>query len=421
MTHAATIEHPSLVALPHGAMGILFGRGRDKQADIVLADLPAGARHANWTRVLVRSPDYAAFPRGMVDSSGTLDVLYMERCCEQEDWDVRLGRFSLTGKRIASPKRLTEITSLASYGQAAPMPYTWGLALALGLDGSIWAASLGDSVLVVGHWAVDGRMLLDPQQLVCPRFLCNGAHSDSLGLAVTRRHRLVFFLAERGLGVHPYAADVRDDGTVRDVERVSYDYGGGASDIRAGTERAGAVVLWQKQFYSGSALLEGTSYRAARSPDLATRLGVSLGPLWANVLIVLGGSLVGAIPIVVANVFLLAGLLLVWLGGVACADWHRPLGCLRRCRRACPGLDIGPSPARAWPRLPASLLGRAVRLAGHRRYNVHRSLDRSPVAAQARNLAPRHGHRPGRGVRSSGAQRPRESGGGGRTGLRNNR
>jgi len=81
---------------------------------------------------------------------------------------------------------------------------------------------------------------------------------------------------------------------------------------QAGTVAGRAEVLWQK-FDARGDVLEGARYHPARAPDLLTRLGLNIGNVWANLVLITFGALGIGIVLTMLNAFLLLPLIPVWM------------------------------------------------------------------------------------------------------------
>jgi hypothetical protein len=300
------VEHPFVVSVPHDGFDVLFEWQHPGNFDIFLASIPTGVTHPAFIRRLVRSPDYGFYPRGVIDGSGALDVIYMELCCQGNVWLVKFQRFSPLGRALGKPITIDSITGL---GQA--LPEQWGIDLKREPDGSIWAAWEGDGSIAVAHWSATGRMLERPHTILSGNL---DTVAPAVALALVQNGGIVFYTYQDSLGAH--LASVRFDAQGRQIawERVAYDTGGQAANPRAGTVNGRVEVIWQKTPDTGlHEIIEGAQYRAARSPSLAAQFGLNIGDTWADVALIVLGALGGAVPLTVINVLILVPLILIWL------------------------------------------------------------------------------------------------------------
>jgi hypothetical protein len=315
-------EHPYVVPVPHG-FDVLFDwqpPGRTAY-DLELASFIRGSMHPTVTRLLA-SGDYALYPRGIVDGSGALDVMYLRRTAPSI-WHLYWQRFSPAGAPLGRAGSVADI----SYVLAGPngcnlpdiIPPQWAIDLKRAPDGSVWAAweggndcvsrggISGSNTLYIGHWGRAGQPLLPPV-VVDP-----GVDAGSQSVALTLQGRGGQLYYEQPGAIQPYLVGVHfsSSGTVSPPERVSYDGGGNPANPRAGTVGGRPRMVWQKVRGDGT-MLQGTSYRPFQAPDLLTHLGLNIGSLPGNLLLVVVGSLGGAILLTAINIFLLVPLLPVW-------------------------------------------------------------------------------------------------------------
>jgi peptide/nickel transport system permease protein len=315
-------EHPYVVRVPHG-FDVLFDWQRPGGTvyDLELASYMDGVARPTVMR-LVASGDYALYPRGIVDGSGTLDLLYLRRT-SPSIWHLFFQRFSTGGVPLHKAATIANITYLLAGPNGCTLPditpLQWAIDLKLAPDGSVWATWAdgndcvstagisGSNTLYLGHWNRVGRPILPPTP-VDPSF---GAGTQSVALALQGRGGQLYY--EQQGPVQPYLVGVHfnSTGLVDPPERVSYDGGGNPANPRAGTVGGRPRVIWQKVRGNGS-ILQGASYRTSQPPDLLTHLGLNIGSLPGNLLLVIVGSLGGAILLTVVNIFLLAPLLPVW-------------------------------------------------------------------------------------------------------------
>lgn len=315
-------EHPYVVRVSHG-FDVLFDWQRPGKTayDLELASYRNGVARPTVRR-LVASGDYALDPRGILDGSGALDLLYLRRI-SPGSWHLYFQRFSPNGPLLGRATSVANITYLllGANGCNIPdiSPPQWAIDLKRAPDGSVWAAwedgndcvskggITGSNALYLGHWSRDGRSLLPPTTI--DQAFDPG--TQAVALALQGRGGQLYY--EQQGGVQPYLVGVHfsGTGTVDPAERVSYDGGGNPANPRARTVGGRPQVIWQKVRGNGTTL-QAASYRPAQPPDLLTHLGLNIGSLFGNLLLVIVGSLGGAILLTVVNVFLLAPLLPVW-------------------------------------------------------------------------------------------------------------
>jgi peptide/nickel transport system permease protein len=315
-------EHPFVVPVPHG-FDVLFDWQRPGRTpfDLELASFRDGSTRPTVSRLLA-SGDYALYPRGIVDGSAALDVMYLRRT-SPGTWHLYFQRFPPAGVPLGSADSLASI----SYVLAGPngcngsdiIPPQWAIDLKRAPDGSVWAAwedgndcvskvgISGTNTLYIGHWSRTGQPILTPT----PVDTSFDPGTQAVALALQGRGGQLYY--EQQGAVQPYLVGVHfsSSGTVDPPERVSYDGGGNPANPRAGTVGGRPQVVWQKVRGDGTTL-QGVSYHPFQSPDLLTRLGLNIGSLTGNLLLVIVGSLGGAILLTVVNIFLLIPLLPVW-------------------------------------------------------------------------------------------------------------
>jgi len=348
------VEHPSVVALPARRFGVLFDWQRDQNLpqatfDIYLASVSDGARTRPRLIRLVRSANYGLLPRGALDGSGALDTMYLERTGDGS-WTIDFQRFRPSGTPLAGAVPLGTVSYQVRRADASidptGVPLQWGMDLQAAGDGSVWGVwragtsihSFGNAdppegatTINVAHWSASGGILLPPTVVeVDPSYETD---VPSLAMAVTPAQEALYFTypgdtnfpqldssgnlvpGRRSYGGSGHVlVNLRLDTSGRPIGygRVAYDAGGEASNPRAGTIAGRAEVLWQK-FALGGDVLEGSVYHPARSPDLLTRLGLNIGNVWANLVLIAFGALGIGIVLTAINAFLLLPLIPVWM------------------------------------------------------------------------------------------------------------
>jgi peptide/nickel transport system permease protein len=315
-------EHPFVVTVP-GGFDVLFDWQRPGRTafDLELASYKEGVARPT-VRQLLSSGDYALYPRGIVDGSGTLDLLYLRRTAPSI-WHLYFQRFSPAGVPLSTANSLASITYLAAGPNGCDLPdivpLQWAIDLKRAPDGGVWAVwedgndcvsrggISGTNTLYLGHWSRTGQALLPPTT-IDPAF---DPGTQAVALALQGRGGQLYY--EQQGAVQPYLVGVHFShaGTVDPAERVSYDGGGNPANPRAGTVAGRPRVMWQKVRGDGT-MLQGVSYRPSQPPDLLTQLGLNIGSLPGNLLLIIVGSLGGAILLTVVNVFLLIPLLPTW-------------------------------------------------------------------------------------------------------------
>jgi hypothetical protein len=315
-------EHPFVVPVPHG-FDVLFDWQRPGSTayDLELASFIDGSLRPT-VKQLVASGDYALYPRGIVDGSGALDLMYLRRT-SPGIWHVYFQRFSTSGVPLSTANSLTSISYLliGPNGCNVPdvAPSQWAIDLKRAADGSVWAAwengndcvtsqgISGVNALYLGHWSRTGQPILPPIT-VDQSF---DAGTQSVALSLQGQGGQLYY--EQQGTVQPYLVGVHfsHTGTIDPPERVAYDGGGKPANPRAGTVGGRPRVIWEKVRGNGTTL-QAATYRAYAAPDLLTHLGLNIGSLPGNLLLVIVGSLGGAILLTAINIFLLIPLLPAW-------------------------------------------------------------------------------------------------------------
>jgi hypothetical protein len=181
--------------------------------------------------------------------------------------------------------------------------------------GTVWTAWEGDDTVSFARWSATGRALISPTQVAgglqqgFPGF--EGV-PRGLALSLTRRGALIYFVRWTDLGPRMYAVAVGRVGRYGPAQRVDYS-AGLEMNPRADTRRGRSAVAWER-WRGGDVTLETSVYGAARPPDLATRFGLNIGNPWVNLALIVFGAAAGGAALTLANVFVLAGLVMVWLG-----------------------------------------------------------------------------------------------------------
>jgi hypothetical protein len=123
----------------------------------------------------------------------------------------------------------------------------------------------------------------------------------------------VYYTFGNALGIYPGMVAFNSAGRPTLTERVAYDGGGNDSDPRAGAVGNRQAVIWQKTPDTGDrAFIEGTTFHPSRPANIVEKLGLNVGSLWGNVMLIMMGSLGGGAPLAVINILLLAPLMLLW-------------------------------------------------------------------------------------------------------------
>lgn len=306
---AGVVEHPDAVALPDGDVAVLFQRETADQSSVDLTWIRRGARRG-VTHSLVPPPAEAVYPGAAADGHGALEVLYLERCCGESAWRVVTVRVGPTGRVLGTPRGL-DVVHYAPENHLGKMEYNaipprWGLDLKTAPDGRVWAAWSGDEALNVLRFGLNGR----------PGVAQTVAGGGTLELALAlMRHGAEIFTASHGIqGSQIAAIHVAANGSSAGVgQRVSFDPYDAPANPQAGSVHGRPQLIWQNIQSETAAFMEGVVYHTARPPDLATRLGLNIGNVWANAAFVILGSLAGGIVLAAGNVALLCLLVLPWV------------------------------------------------------------------------------------------------------------
>jgi len=319
-----SVWNPDAVATPHG-FAVLFSWQRPGATNTDLYLAPLGNGNRRPVR-LVRSGDYVVSPRAIVDGSGHLDVIYLQRFAGISPglWHVVFQRFTPRGKPLSAPHSLGTVIYLAETSTGCNgdtiVPPQWAIDLKRARAGSVWAAwetgtdcvsrdITGPNTLSVGHWSRNGRVLLPPTT-VDPTV---DANAQAVALALHGHGGLLYY-PQSGI-VEPYlvASGFSGQGLPLSQERVNYDAGGAVANPQAGRVGRRPVIIWEKVHLVSTSTLVGTVYHRFAPPDLLTRLGLNLGALWGNIALVLFGSLGAGLALTLVNVYLLVPLIVVWL------------------------------------------------------------------------------------------------------------
>jgi len=346
------VEHPFVVALSARRFGVLFGWQRHQSLpqatfDIYLASVSDSAAARPRLVRLIRSANYGLLPRGVMDGSGALDIMYLERTGDGS-WTIDFQRFSPSGAPLGAAVSLGIVSYQIRRADAsidpAGTPVQWGMDVQPAADGSVWGVwragtsihsagnmdpPSGATTINVAHWSAAGRLLVPPSVVEADP----GADVPSLAMAVTSAQEVIYFTypgdtnfpqldssgnlvpghqSYGGSGQVLVNLRLNPSGRPTAYGRVAYDAGGEASNPRAGTVAGQAEVLWQKLAGRGDAL-EGSVFHPARSPDLLTRLGLNIGNVWANLVLITFGALGIGVVLTALNAFLLLPLIPVWL------------------------------------------------------------------------------------------------------------
>jgi len=319
-----SVWNPDAVATPRG-FAVLFAWQRPGATNTDLYLAPLGSGNRRPVR-LVRSGDYVISPRAVLDGSGHLDVIYLQRFAGISPglWHVVFQRFTPRGKPLSAPHSLGTVIYLAATSTGcngdAIVPPQWAIDLKRARNGSVWAAWEtgtdcvardigGPNTLSVGHWSRNGRVLLPPTA-IDPAV---DANAQAVALALHGHGGLLYY-PQPGI-VEPYlvASGFSGQGLPLDQERVNYDAGGAVANPQAGRVGRRPVIIWEKVHLLSNSTLVGTAYHRFAPPDLLTRLGLNLGALWGNIALILFGSLGAGLALTLVNIYLLVPLIVVWL------------------------------------------------------------------------------------------------------------
>jgi ABC-type dipeptide/oligopeptide/nickel transport system permease subunit len=294
------IDHPFVIGRAHH-FAVLFQQLHTGRSDIYQAWVPLQRGQPVRMQRLVRSQDVALYPRGAIDGSGALDLIYLERCCEETAWRIIFRCFDRHGRPLARPHVLDTVYYAPQSGRGVTLygtvPPQWGLDMRSASDGSVWAAWSGNQALSISHWSRNGRPLLSPQGIgfVSP--------AEPLALVLVRDGGEVFTSYESVertfIGAIAFDRFGRSSGA---IERVNFEPGERSHNPQAGISGGLPAVVWQEAQSNGRTIVEGTTYRPAVPPDLATRFGLNIGSVWANMLLLVLGSLTMGLLFTVVNV-----------------------------------------------------------------------------------------------------------------------
>jgi peptide/nickel transport system permease protein len=300
------VEHPYVVARPDGGYDVLFESAHGVQGidDIYLTTIPSGATAPVRTVQLTHATEYALYPRAVYDGSGALDLIYMNRL-QPGLWDWRFVRLDSHGRPRSRPQTLEHVQYyLGGNGALKPdvVPTTWAAGVSRAPDGSVWAAWGGDIGTSVAHWSASGRVLVRPVTVISGTEVPSDSGLRSLALVATAHGGVVYhrLAGEQENYMAAYPFDARGRPASVAGERVAYDGGGDATLPHAGLVNGCPAVLWEKVRLAG-AVAESSLSHPYTGPDLLTRLGLNIGPLWQNLAFVLFGALALGIGIATIN------------------------------------------------------------------------------------------------------------------------
>lgn len=304
ITGAAPMEHPYLFRGPRGAIDAVFSWQRFGNFDVYLLSLDPGTGRVRLVRRLTESRVYAFYPRATTDQDGDIEVLYLDRCCQQLTWNIEYGRYDALG-RPDGPA--TRIDSLQYTGQAPDLPQ-WGEDLQRGPDGRIWGAYTGLTGIMMFEANRAGRIVRRPVQV-------DGLPSapQSASIAAGQDGGYLFWEGSNEIGTFIQSRSFDRNLVPGAYERVEYT-SGTHNDPHAAMVAGAPQVIWQTITPDLSSVFESSRHRASVAPDLVQRLGLGLGNPWEEVALLLGGAI--ALATVCTSVNILIVVLLAVAGAL---------------------------------------------------------------------------------------------------------
>lgn len=312
VTPASTVvEHPTIFAAPSGRVDVAFSWQRQLNADIYLASVSIQSQRLVFVRRLVRARAYAFFPRVAVDGRGNLDLLYMDFCCRGTDWQILSRRFSPWGRPLGHSRWLAYVPELGSPQLGLPplIPSQWGLDATADGRGGVWGAWQSGDIVSLIHWDRNGHRSSTSQ--IFTGVLDNRLATMSLN-------------AGPGGGWAYASTDAAGQSTLTGfqfgsrgqslkAERAEYTTSASVQNPTALDVGARHLLLWSQTNDSGViSSIQASALRPAVGPPLAAQLGINVGNMWLDILLLFGTAAIGACFVTIVNALVVLPLILAW-------------------------------------------------------------------------------------------------------------
>jgi hypothetical protein len=305
-----TVEHPDVFTVGD-RFDVVFSWQRSGLFNIYLASVSPRMGRVLFVRRLVHATGYGFYPRAVADDGGSIFLAYMDQCCKPRTWEVHVRRFSASGRSIGRDTVVTDVPELTgASGEPPVIPTQWGIAVARGPDGSIWAAWEANNSLSLSRWSNRGRMLSDNT------VLAGGLNTDYPAVQVVPRMRggLVFVGADDGLQTQITSVTFDGGGKAGRPQRVEYTPGASIQNPVAVSDDGHVLVVWHSvpdgSYIAGVAT---SLYGVGHVSSIAAQFGLSSGNPWGVLAILLAVAAFGGAAVTVVNIFIVVPLIAAWL------------------------------------------------------------------------------------------------------------
>jgi len=301
------MEHPQLFRGPHQTVDLVFSWQRYGNFDLFLLSLPLGSTKPLFLRRLTVAKYYSFYPRAVLAGNGSLALLHLESCCQQQAWNVSYDRFDASGRHLGRTRVLQQLTTSSTTGGS---PSQWGEDIGTDPRGNVWGAFTGSQGVYLFEARADGTLLHRPH------LLTGGVSPEALSLLLTRAGGYVFWEEPFDLGT--YLDSQRFDTRMNLIgapERVVYE-SASQTNPHAFPDHGTPVVLWQSISRGLTSRFETAGFRRASQPSLAERLGLGLGDPWGQLAILVVSAFGIAVLTTVVNILAVFGLAVVGLFSV---------------------------------------------------------------------------------------------------------
>jgi hypothetical protein len=301
-----TLEHPMAFS-DGGDVGVVFSWQRTGPYNVFLSRV--GPHPLQAPVQLTHVSSYAFYPHAVLDSAGTIQLVYMDACC---GGGFRLvhGSFSAAGRPLGFVGSLGVITSTGGAGQSGT-PASWGLDVVT-QGNRVWVAWAGDQGLMDAAFDSRGHLVLPPTVAVP---LATTYH---LAFAVTGSHRELVWEQSYDLGVYLGTIPVDANGLPpagAQPDRVAFE------SVSAGLPQAltlagkPAILYQANPSQTDVYRIEVSRFspRELAPPSVWSRLGLGLANPAVNLVVLLVAALAFGILITVANFLILIVLVIAYL------------------------------------------------------------------------------------------------------------
>lgn len=298
---AALIEHPHVFRGAGNTWDVVFSWQRYGNYDVFLLRMPSDGTKPTLLRRLTRARFYSFEPQAVSDRQGTIHMLHLENCCQQQVWNVAYDRYTANGAHLGRT-----VTADRIYGLGKDtIPNRWLLQMSLNQQGQVLGAFQGDNSITAFEVRHNGSVVNSPHTV--------GVSSQAQGagsLVTDKQGGYVFWEEQFDLGSYIYSERLNQNlEPAGPPERVAYE-ARTETDPHAALIHGRPTVIWQATTAGGNSTFTVSSNRGDTAPTLAQRLGLGLGDPWGDVAILVVAAAGVATFTTVGNIFMIFGLAL---------------------------------------------------------------------------------------------------------------